>query len=97
MNNFPLEPDVRAFGDERLKNLGRIISGANKNVFLEQPKTDIEKSKLNGRRPDYVLYKKGKDTPLIPTVLTRSKHALVVFFKRKDILIVHYLRSFFVI
>jgi type I restriction enzyme M protein len=65
MNNFPLEPDVRLQVDERLKNLGWILSGTKKNVFLEQPKTDFEKKKLNGKRPDYVLYEHGKDTPLI--------------------------------
>ena len=65
MNNFPLETDVRVQVDERLKNLGWLLSGSKKNVFLEQPKTDSEKSKLNGKRPDYVLYENGKDTPLI--------------------------------
>jgi type I restriction enzyme M protein len=42
-----------------------MLSGSKKNVFLEQPKTDSEKRKLKGQRPDYVLYEKGKDTPLI--------------------------------
>src|SRR5688572_20122187 len=65
MINFPLEPDVRTQVDERLKNLGWVISGAKKNVFLEQPKTESEKKKLQGKRPDYVLYEKGKDNPLI--------------------------------
>lgn len=65
MNNFPLEPDVRIQIDERLKNLGWALTGASKNVFLEQPKTDSEKKKLFGKRPDYVLYEKGKDNPLI--------------------------------
>src|SRR6476661_9100631 len=65
MNNFPLEPEVRVQVDERLKNLGWALTGVKKNVFLEQPKTDEEKKKLKGKRPDYVLYEKGKDTPLI--------------------------------
>jgi len=65
MINFPLEPDVRIQVDERLKNLGWTFSGSKKNVFLEQPKTPDQKSKLKGRRPDYVLYEKGKDNPLI--------------------------------
>lgn len=65
MVNFPLEPDVRTQVDERLKNLGWILSGSKKNVFLEQPKTEDEKRKLQGKRPDYVLYEKGKDKPLI--------------------------------
>ena len=65
MINFPLESDVRIQVNERLKNLGWALTGATKNVFLEQPKTDTEKKKLNGKRPDYVLYEKGKDLPLI--------------------------------
>lgn len=65
MNNFPLETDVRVQVDERLKNLGWEFDGTNKNVFFEQPKTNNEKKKLKGKRPDYVLYEKGKDTPLI--------------------------------
>jgi len=65
MINFPLESDVRSQVDERLKNLGWCISGPNKNVFLEQPKTVEEKKRLGGKRPDYVLYENGKDTPLI--------------------------------
>jgi type I restriction enzyme M protein len=72
MNNFPLEPDVRIQVDERLKNLGWSLSGAKKNVFFEQPKTDTEKKKLKGRRPDYVLYEKGKDNPLI--IIETKKH-----------------------
>jgi len=65
MVNFPLESDVRMQVDERLKNLGWKMSGSKKNVFLEQPKTEFEKKKLKGKRPDYVLYEKDKDTPLI--------------------------------
>lgn len=65
MINFPLELDVRTQVDERLKNLGWFLNGSKKNVFLEQPKTDSEKKKLKGKRPDYVLYEKGRDNPLI--------------------------------
>jgi len=65
MINFPLEPDVRIQVNERLTNLGWDLKGARKNVFLEQPKTESEKRKLKGKRPDYVLYAKGKDKPLI--------------------------------
>ena len=74
MYNFPLETDVRIQVDERLKNLGWMFDGINKNVFLEQPKTEEEKKKLNGKRPDYVLYEKGKDTPLI-VIETKKKGA----------------------
>src|SRR4051794_22066411 len=65
MLNFPLEPDVRLQVNERLHNLGWKLSGSGKNVFLEQPKTDKEKVLLSGKRPDYVLYEKDRDTPLI--------------------------------
>jgi type I restriction enzyme M protein len=65
MNNFPLETDVRIQVNKRLRNLGWEFDGINRNVFLEQPKTESEKKKLGGKRPDYVLYEKGKDTPLI--------------------------------
>jgi len=65
MVNFPLETDVRIQVDERLKNLGWEFNGKNQNVYFEQPKTVTEKKKLKGKRPDYVLYEKGKDTPLI--------------------------------
>jgi type I restriction enzyme M protein len=74
MNNFPLETDVRVQVDERLKNLGWELNGKNQNVFFEQPKTENEKKKLKGKRPDYVLYEKGKDTPLI-IIETKKKGA----------------------
>lgn len=65
MINFPLESDVRIQIDARLNNLGWVLAGNGKNVFLEQPKTEIEKRKLQGKRPDYVLYERNKDNPLI--------------------------------
>jgi len=67
MINYPLETDVRSQVDERLKNLGWIldINNPERNVFLEQPKTTQEKKKLKGKRPDYVLYQKDTETPLI--------------------------------
>ena len=65
MRNYPLEADVRVQVDERLKNLGWLLDGKDKNVFLEQPKTEKEKKRLKGKKPDYVLYEKGRDTPLM--------------------------------
>lgn len=65
MNNMPLEADTRILIDTNLKNLGWYFNGKNKNVFVEQPRTGAERKKLCGKRPDYVLYSKDSDTPLI--------------------------------
>lgn len=66
MNTMPLEATTRQLIDTNLKNLGwEFEKGKNQNVWLEQPKTEEERKKLGGKRPDYVLYKKGTDTPLI--------------------------------
>jgi type I restriction enzyme M protein len=57
MQNFPLEQNIRTLVDEQLKNLGWNLSNdENCNVYQEQPRTLEEKKKLNGKRPDYVLY-----------------------------------------
>lgn len=64
MNTMPLEADTRFLIDTNLKNLGWNFAGKNRNAFFEQPKTDIEKKKLGGKRPDYVLYSKDGE-PLI--------------------------------
>jgi len=64
MNSMPLEADTRVLIDTNLKNLGWNFTGKNRNVFFEQPKTDTEKKKLGGKRPDYVLYSKDGE-PLI--------------------------------
>ena len=66
MVNFPLEADTRILIDKSLENLGWIFSGKEKNVFFEQPRTEVESRKLGGKRPDYVLYSKENDQqPLI--------------------------------
>lgn len=59
---FPNEQDVRTMIDEQLKNLGWNMnrSDGKCNVFQEQPRTSEEKNKLNGNRPDYVLYSSDK-------------------------------------
>lgn len=48
-----------------LENLGWKFKGKDKNVFFEQPKTELERKKLGGKRPDYVLYSKEREKPLI--------------------------------
>lgn len=62
---MPLEADTRLLINTALTNLGWKLDGNEKNVFLEQPKTDAERRMLDGKRPDYVLYSKNSDRPLI--------------------------------
>ena len=65
MNTMPLEAATRQLIDTNLKNLGWVFTGKGQNVYLEQPKTESERKKLSGKRPDYVLYSKESDKPLI--------------------------------
>lgn len=66
MNTLPLEADTRTLINKSLENLGWNFDGVNKNVFQEQPRTEEERKKLAGKRPDYVLYSKEVDRkPLI--------------------------------
>lgn len=65
INTTPLEPDTRVLIDRSLENLGWKLKGKDKNVFFEQPRTEAERQKLGGKRPDYVLYSKESDKPLI--------------------------------
>ena len=63
-NTMPLEAGTRVLIDRSLENLGWKFSGTDQNVFFEQPKTEMERKKLGGKRPDYVLYSKDA-RPLI--------------------------------
>lgn len=65
VNTMPLEAETRVLIDNALTNLGWKLKGKDKNVFFEQPKTETERKKLGGKRPDYVLYSKESDKPLI--------------------------------
>ena len=65
MNTMPLEAETRILIDRNLEHLGWKLSGKYQNVFYEQPKSEDEKKKLGGKRPDYVLYSKESDRPLI--------------------------------
>lgn len=60
----PLEADTRKLIDTSLENLGWIFKGKEKNVYLEQPRTEEERQALEHKRPDYVLYSKDHE-PLI--------------------------------
>lgn len=64
-NTMPLEAETRLLIDRSLENLGWKFKGKSKNVFVEQPRTEKERKKLGGKRPDYVLYSKDSDKPLI--------------------------------
>ena len=64
-NTMPLEAETRVLIDRSLENLGWKLSGKDQNVYYEQPRTEAEKKKLGGKRPDYVLYSKESDRPLI--------------------------------
>ena len=73
MYTMPLEAETRVIIDRTLENLGWIVGNRrDKNVFLEQPKTEAEKKKLEGKKPDYVLYPKNGDSPLI-VIETKKK------------------------
>lgn len=65
INTMPLEAESRVLIDRSLENLGWKLDGKDQNVYYEQPKTEAEKKKLKGKRPDYVLYSKESDKPLI--------------------------------
>lgn len=65
MNTLPLEAETRILIDRSLENLGWKLSGKDQNVYFEQPRSEAEKKKLGGKRPDYVLYSKESDKPLI--------------------------------
>ena len=64
-NTMPLEAETRVLIDRSLENLGWKLSGKDQNVYYEQPRTEAERKKLGGKRPDYVLYSKESDKPLI--------------------------------
>lgn len=62
----PLESHTRKKIDQMLQNLEWNINEdtIECNVFTERAKTLSQNKKLNGKKPDYVLYKSGSDTPI---------------------------------
>lgn len=63
-----LEQDTRVLVDKMLENLGYSSTDNNgefKHIYREQPRTKNEHKKLAGKRPDYVIYSKETDTPII--------------------------------
>ena len=64
--SVPLESATRKVIDELLIHLGWNTNERSKDcdVFTERAKTEKQKSRLGGNRPDYLLYKSGTDEPI---------------------------------
>lgn len=73
-----LESATRKQIDVILSNLGWITDESSKrcNVFTERAKTTEQNQKLKGKKPDYVLYKSGSDTPIAIIETKRSGQSL---------------------
>lgn len=66
MRTLRIERDTEILIDNQLTNLGwdNNPDSNNRNVFQQRVKTQAQKAKLRGRRPDYVLYPTNEDSPL---------------------------------
>ncbi len=67
MANEPIERDVETLIDLQLRKLGWEDNPKlqNRNVYKQQPRTESEKTALNGLKPDYVLYSEGVPLAII--------------------------------
>ena len=72
-DTLPLEQDTRLLIDRSLENLGWRFAGTERNVYLEQPRTEHERRKLDGKRPDYVLYSHEAGNSPIIIIETKRK------------------------
>ena len=63
----PIERDIETLIDLQLRKLGWEDNpkSPNRNVWKQQPRTDEEKKKLKGLKPDYILYNSKHNEPLI--------------------------------
>ena len=68
-----MEADTRILINKTLENLGWTFEGEQKNVYLEQPKTEKERKLLDGKRPDYVLYTKNEQGEYKPIIIIEAK------------------------
>ncbi|NBV06886.1 MAG: restriction endonuclease subunit M/S [Proteobacteria bacterium] len=61
-----IERDTEILIDNQLKNLGwnNDPNAQNRNVYLQRVKTEEQKQKLQGKRPDYTLYPTNSNTPI---------------------------------
>lgn len=67
MPSLSVERDTEILIDNQLKNLGwhNNPHAANRNVYQQRVKTDEQKKKLQGKRPDYILYPSDSNNPLV--------------------------------
>ncbi len=67
MSNLLNERDTETLVDNQLKNLNWDDNpqSPQRNVFKQKPKTTTQYDKLGGLKPDYILYRKLSDEPLI--------------------------------
>jgi type I restriction enzyme M protein len=61
-----IERDTEILIDNQLRNLGwnNDPKSKDRNVYQQRVKTESQKEKLQGKRPDYVLYKSGSNEPI---------------------------------
>ncbi|MCL2048552.1 MAG: N-6 DNA methylase [Defluviitaleaceae bacterium] len=73
-----IERDVETKIDEQLIALGWVDnpSSPNRNVYKQSVKTGEQKKNLQGKRPDYVLYKENTSEPLIVIEAKSPKHSI---------------------
>jgi len=66
MLSLSVERDTEILIDNQLKNLGwnNDPHAADRNVYQQRVKTEAQKRKLQGKRPDYILYQSKSDKPL---------------------------------
>lgn len=65
-NKAPLEAFTRKIIEDKLKKLKYNMdeTDANCNIFRERAKTEYQDAALNGKNPDFLVYKTGTDIPL---------------------------------
>ena len=77
-----IEKDTELLINRQLENLQWVLDpkDPDRNVYLQKPKTQKQKQQLEGKRPDYILYEKNTDNPLVIIEAKRSgsnmRHAL---------------------
>lgn len=66
MRTQPIERDTELRINTQLINLGWNINpnAKKRNVYQQRVKTEAQRAKLDGKRPDYILYPTDSDTPL---------------------------------
>ena len=66
MSNLRVERDTEILIDNQLKNLGwnNDPHSKDRNVYLQRVKTEEQKKKLQGKRPDYILYISNSNDPI---------------------------------